>query len=98
MKYKPLPSGLTVKNSSIQGLGLFATIKIESGIIGIGWIKYDHFPDGHIRTPLGGFINHSDTPNCEKLDHDSLGIIWLKAIRTISSGEELTVKYSFYQV
>jgi len=98
MKYKPLPDGLTVKNSSIQGLGLFATKEIENGVIGIGWAKYDHFPDGYVRTPLGGFINHSNKPNCEKLVHEEIGIIWLKAIRTISSGEELTVKYSFYQV
>ena len=27
--YRPLPSELTIKNSKIEGLGLFATVKIN---------------------------------------------------------------------
>ena len=66
MNYKPLPDSLTIKKSPIQGLGLFATKDIRESILGIGWVKQDFFPDGFLRTPLGGFINHSETPNCVK--------------------------------
>ena len=27
--YRPLPDGLTIKNSPIEGLGLFATVNIK---------------------------------------------------------------------
>ena len=34
--YRPLPDGLTIKNSPIEGLGLFATIDIKkSTFIGV---------------------------------------------------------------
>ena len=98
MNYKPLPDTLTIKKSNIQGLGLFATTDIREGVLGIGWVKQDHFPDGFLRTPMGGFINHSETPNCEKLMHDEVGVMWLKAIRDIKEGEELTVKYTLYNL
>jgi len=98
MNYKPLPDGFTIKESNIQGLGLFATKKIKKGLIGIGWVKYGNFPDGYVRTPLGGFVNHSDEPNCDKMVHDSVGIMWLEAIRDISPNEEITVKYSLYKI
>ena len=62
-----------------------------------------------IRTPLGGFINHSDTPNCIKSryfmtntndikikhDYTRYDLITLK---DIEGGEELTVKYTFYDI
>ena len=62
--------------------------------------------DGEIiRTPLGGFINHSDEPNCvraklrytnqAKLDYIKWNLI---VIRDIKKGEELTVTYKFYTV
>ena len=98
MNYKPLPSGFTIKKSEINGLGLFATEDITKGILGIGWVKHEQFPHGYLRTPLGGFINHSKKPNCEMLHHDEIGIIWLKAIKNIKPDEELTLKYSLYKV
>ena len=98
MYYKPLPDSLTIKKSDIDGLGLFALEEIRSGVLGIGWVKQDIFPDGYIRTPLGGFINHSDDPNCHKINHDDVGVMWLVATRDIKVGEELTVKYTFYHV
>ena len=98
MNYKPLPASLTIKKSNIQGLGLFATTDIREGVLGIGWVKQDHFPDGFLRTPMGGFINHSETPICEKLMHEEVGVMWLKAIRDIKEGEELTVEYTLYQL
>ena len=62
-----------------------------------------------LRTPLGGFINHSDKPNCVKVesvtrqrvtplyDHDFTK--WdLVTIKDIEAGEELTLEYSFYKI
>ena len=98
MNYKPLPDSLTIKESHIQGLGLFATTDIPESILGIGWVRQDYFPDGFIRTPMGGFINHSENPNCEKLEHEEVGVMWLKAVRDIKAGEELTIKYTLYRI
>ena len=39
---------------------------------------------------MGGFINHSETPNCEKVMHEEVGVMWLKTTRDIKAGEELT--------
>ena len=47
-----------------------------------------------IRTPLGGFINHSQKPNCKKIVFEDE--THLKAIRKIKKGEELTLKYTLY--
>jgi SET domain-containing protein len=98
--YRPLPKELTIKESDIQGLGLFAVEEIRSGVIGIGWVKHDDhvFRNGYVRTPLGGFVNHSDNPNCEKQVHESVGLIWLKAMRNIEPGEELTITYTLYAI
>ena len=62
--YSPLPKSLTIKQSKINGLGLFATENIDQGTnLGMSHVKLG---EQIIRTPLGGFINHSDTPNCVK--------------------------------
>jgi hypothetical protein len=101
MKYKPLPDYLTIKNSPIDELGLFTTKPIEEGtyigIVHIAYIKAEH---GMIRTPLGGFGNHSDTPNCFKIHKmDNMdSTYWLVAERDIKAGEEITWKYTLYNV
>ena len=103
--YKPLPNSLTIKNSTIDGLGIFATELIPAQThLGIIHIEiYNEI----IRTPLGGFYNHSDTPNCKKIYSDSsMNGIYpipikktiLVALRDIEKGEELTAKYTLYQV
>ena len=92
MNYRPLPDSLTIKQSSIEGLGLFATQTIPKNI-DLGMI---HFSYGEliIRTPLGGFINHSDKPNCKKLDLEDE---WhLKTTKEIKKDQELTLKYTLY--
>ncbi len=94
--YRPLPPYLTISNSSIEGLGLFATDDIDSGlIIGVTHVKDVRFEDTYIRTPLGGFFNHSDTPNCEVIYESDF--IKLKTISSIKSGEELTATYTLYR-
>ena len=98
MSYRPLPDYLTVENSPIQGLGLFAKDTIGKNFL-IGKI---HIPDPdhegeYIRTPLGGFGNHSDEPNCSKLLMED-GSWWIFSNRDIVEGEELTWSYTLYEI
>ena len=89
--YKPLPDGLYVSNSDIAGQGLFTNRKLEVGTeLGLSHKMID---DNLIRTPLGGFINHSEEPNCY-INTDSEERT-LYSVRPIRSGEELTVYYRF---
>ena len=71
--YRPLPKNLTIKDSKIDGLGLFSKTKIQkNSFIGITHVKNIDFQDNYIRTPLGGLYNHSKTPNVIKLSSDTL--------------------------
>ena len=61
-QYHPLPSGLTVADSRISGQGLFTTRKLVAGTdLGMSHIELGKLL---LRTPMGGFINHSTNPNC----------------------------------
>ena len=105
--YKPLPESLTIKPSGIDGLGLFAKKRIAQGDnLGMSHVLIG---SGIIRTPMGGFINHSDDANIVKVElringEDDLLLKvatkkWnLVALRNIKEGEELTVKYTFYDI
>jgi len=99
--YSPLPKSLTIQSSPISGLGLFAAQPIEKATdLGTSHLKMD---DAIIRTPLGGFINHSDTPNCVKvellLSEGSHRKKWnLMTTQNIKEGEELTLSYTFYEM
>ena len=103
--YRPLPDSLTIQQSGINGLGLFAKEGIAQGTnLGMSHVKFN----GTIfRTPLGGFINHSETPNTEKavllmVKEDKVKFNYKKwnlmTLRDIKKGEELTVQYTFYNV
>ena len=101
--YKSLPDKVTIKRSPIHGFGLFAEDTIPKGEL-LGMIHYPTI-DGKdiIRTPLGGFGNHSDDPNCRKkrlpfvTDYGEIGDKWiLITSRYIHEGEEITWKYDFY--
>ena len=97
--YKPLHKSLTIKESEIEGLGLFAKENIPKGT-DLG-ISHYHFVDTRIiRTPLGGFYNHSEEPNCIKEESkvDNMLVICLYhlvTLRDIKVGEEITVNYTF---
>jgi len=96
--YKPLPEGLRIEKSKIQGFGLITLSFIKQGTnLGTSHVK---IKDELIRTPLGGFINHSDEPNCEKVKLQTENYIKynLITIKNIKAWEELTVKYTFYNV
>ena len=91
--YRPLPDYLRIDDSDIEGRGLFTSKALPGGVyLGITHIIDDRFPDNMIRTPLGGFINHSESPNCEiEITGD------LHTLRTkfdITANSELTVCYT----
>ena len=102
--YRPLPDGLTIKNSPIEGLGLFATIEIKANsFIGVTHIRDEQFENKYIRTPLGGFYNHSETPNVtieERKIFDQIEIDCrvMIALRKILKGEEIVAKYALYEI
>ena len=94
--YNPLPKCLTIGKSEIHGLGLFAVEYIVSGtVLGISHVKRDGCENGYIRTPLGGFYNHSEAPNCKTWLVDDL--IYLVTLEDIEAGEELTSEYKLYK-
>ena len=97
--YNPLPESLTIKQSGINGLGLYAQEGIAQGTnLGTTHIKIE---DDIIRTPLGGFINHSNTPNVVKVElrDEKYTKKWsLVALRDLKKGEELTIRYTFYNI
>jgi len=71
--YKPLPKFLTIKKSPIEGLGLYASEDIKANcFIGLTHIRDKNFENGYIRTPLGGFYNHSNEPNVRRVVSDTL--------------------------
>lgn len=135
--YKPLPSCLTIKESNIHGLGLFAKEKIkENTLLGISHINSGHieksifsvtesfeyrtiedyyinssnlktfngekteldieeiFLNGLIRTPIGGFVNHSNDPNSILIYIDN-GLWGIKTIKEIEENTEITLDYKF---
>ena len=105
--YKPLPESLTIKASKVNGLGLFAKEDMAQGTnLGMTHLKIG---DTIFRTPLGGFINHANEANCVKAelrmtDEDLQGHKYdykkwnLITTKDIEEGEELTVRYTFYNV
>ena len=100
--YSPLPDGLVLRESKIHNIGLFAKEKISKGTnFGMSHIQIS---DTLIRTPLGGFINHADDPNCEKVklnfktDKTDFTKWNLITIKDIKAGEELTLSYTFYKI
>jgi SET domain-containing protein len=93
--YKPLPKNLTIKESEIEGLGLFATEEINQfEVLGVTHVFNTSFEDNYIRTPLGGFFNHSKTPNAKIVDLGS--VLILQTIKKINKGDEITAFYTLY--
>ena len=97
--YKPLPESLTIKTSKVNGLGLFAQEGIAQGTnLGISHIKLD---EEILRTPLGGFINHANEANAVKVElrDEKFTKKWsLVTLRDIKKGEEVTLRYTFYNI
>ena len=92
--YRPLPDNVHLDYSPIDGMGIFAKYDLDAKIfIGITHIAPRKKDLPRQRTPLGGFINHSDTPNC--FITTDAGDRTLYATRPIEEGEEITVYYRF---
>ena len=95
-QFKPIPDYLTIKKSDIHGLGLFATEEIIEGVeLGISHVKDDRFLHGYIRTSLGGFFNHSTTPNCEAVYENDF--IKIRTLSIVNFGDEITVDYALHK-
>ena len=96
--YKPLPSGLIIKDSGIEGQGVFTTRDLMVGCnLGASHYRID---EELIRTPLGGFINHSEEPNCHRTQvriKPGFDKWTITVIKNIAAGEELTLKYTIYR-
>ena len=99
-EWRPLPDFLTIKESKIEGLGIFASKDIKEGSdLGISHVYDDRFPDGYIRLPIGAFINHHEMPNCKAIVSESdpllgkLKHIRIISIKDIEKGEEITLDY-----
>ena len=94
--FKPLPDEVTVGESEIDGLGVFATQNIEEAVdLGSTHIKVPMIA-GYIRTPLGGFINHSEEPNCYLVlsqDWDDYRVYNVMPLCEIQEGDEITLNY-----
>ena len=90
--YKPLPDNLELRPSEIHGYGVFALEDIPAGqMLGLSHIQSPEL----IRTPLGGYINHSMNPNCIRILE---GNRWyLQTIQDIEEGEEITLMYKGYK-
>ena len=113
--YKPLPDYVEIRTSPIHGVGLFAKAPIKKGTnLGVAHILIPHsddiFAQSYSRTPLGGFYNHSDDPNCvikskihyfaSSSDYKRLvtTIMELFTKKNIKKGQELTCKYVLYNM
>ena len=53
--------------------------------------------DELFRTPLGGFLNHSETSNCERVEVIGYDRWVLKTKEDIMPEQELTLTYSLYK-
>ena len=102
--YRPLPNFLKIRDSKIEGQGLFTTSRIiKETCLGVSHVQAHMLieelcPKKIFRTPLGGFINHSETPNCEKIRKKDSNVWLLYTLKEIEPEEELTLKYTFYTV
>ena len=93
--YKPLPDSVVIRESPIHGYGLFAKSPIKRGFhLGVSHIYAPGFETSYIRTPVGGFINHSDDPNCCKIQSPKESLLTYYSLVTsknIKQDEELTI-------
>ena len=103
--WRPLPDFLLIRESKIEGLGLFTTRDLPKGFdLGISHIFDQRFPDGYIRLPLGGFINHHEIPNCSAINAEEdkemgkIKHIRIVALQPILKDQEITIKYIINQL
>ena len=72
---------------------MFATREIRKDtVLGVSHIQVQ---DELFRTPLGGFLNHSETSNCVRVKVNNKW--YLKTTIDIMPEQELTLTYSLYK-
>ena len=95
--YNPLPDEVCINESPVHGHGIFASQNIKKNTdLGATHIKVPMILT-YIRTPLGGFINHSEKPNCIldcTQDWDDYLVYNIITKRSIAEGEELLLDYN----
>ena len=95
MTYRPLPKHLTIQPSKIDGLGLFTLKDIPMGeCLGITHVE-DYVTKKLHRTPLGGFINHAEDSNLQRVEIQRYHYIFTRDF--IAAGTELTLRYEWYK-
>ncbi len=90
--YRPLPPYLTIKQSGIDGLGLFATEDLKKGkCLGVSHTEWGDYVE---RTPVGAFVNHSEEPNAEMRDFAQIRHLLLPSgdVDDVSGAEDFLVK------
>tara|TARA_Y100000310_G_C20687571_1_gene820071 strand:+ start:2477 stop:2980 length:504 start_codon:yes stop_codon:yes gene_type:complete len=68
--------------------------EIDEGHVYIFEVNKKHDLDGNVSWNTARFINHSCDPNCET-EQDEDDTIWIKSIKPIKKGEELTYNYGY---
>ena len=100
MTYKPMPEKVELKPSGIHGYGVFAKEDVvENYMIGMSHVilfEGDGQKKNIIRTPFGGYINHDGDPNCERIVKGKYH--YIKTIKPLKAGQELTVTYKLSNV
>ena len=94
--YSPLPNNLKIAESKIDGHGIFAMDNLDKGLdLGSSHIKVPMIY-GYVRTPLGGFVNHSENNNCElfiKENWDDYIIFNIITTKKIKKDQEILLNY-----
>ena len=94
--YNPLPEELMLGVSRIHGHGIFAKCNLPRKYdLGMSHIKIPII-HGYVRTPMGGFLNHSNEPNCRlfiDLDWDDYLVYKVMTTKKINQGQELFLEY-----
>lgn len=103
--YTALPTFLYPSASKIAGTGIFTHMVIKpEQLLGVGHFDlnkvslteeeykvFKHIPQGFLRSPLIGFMNHADEPNCEIVEIGRFTVV--KTIKRINVNGELTLDY-----
>jgi len=96
--YRPIPKPFYLDKSNIEGYGIFTDRDIDFDEIFFERETHTRLSTGELlRSPLGRFINNSDTPNATLWGDqpDKAGNIqrYLLITRDVKAGEEITLRY-----
>ena len=88
-------ANLIIQPSKIHGVGIFIKEPIPKGtrmFLAADLNEYEK--GGSVMTRFGGLVNHTKSANCEFTEGDDKGLVYLRSLRNINKGEELTIDYS----